>query len=170
MEMLDLLERCVGLERKAAEFYGILARRFAGDPELARLWSTMADEEREHARKLATWRELIGAEPPEHRPRASGFDADVDAVERLLDESRTAAATADEEEAFALALGLEDSEIDAIYTTLLQASPIARFPDFHETVKRESTGHHHKLLELAARRCKSDRTRLRMELLAAHDD
>lgn len=169
MDMLDLLGRCVGLERKAADFYEILARRFAGDAELAGLWSTMASEEREHARKLATWRELIAAEPPEHRPQASGFDFDVAEVERLLDESRAAAATADEEEAFALALALEGSEIDAIYTTLLQASPIARFPDFRETVKRESTGHHYKLLEAAARRCKSDRTRLRMELLAAHD-
>lgn len=170
MEMLDLLERCVGLERKAAEFYGILARRFAGDAELARLWSTMAEEEREHARKLATWRELIAAEPPAHRPQASGFDFDVGEVGRLLDEACAKAATADEEEAFALALGLEASEIDAIYATLLQASPIARFPNFHETVKRESTGHHHKLLEAAGRRCKSDRTRLRIELLAAHDD
>lgn len=169
MDMLDLLGRCAGLERKAADFYEVLARRFAGDAELGKLWSTMADEEREHARKLATWRELVAAEPPEHRPQASGFNPDVDEVERLLDASRAGAATADEEEAFALALALEGSELDAIYTTLLQASPLARFPDFHETVRRESTGHHYKLLDAAERRCKSERARLRIALLAAHD-
>lgn len=169
MDVVALLGRCAGLERKAAEFYETLARRFAGDAELAALWSTMASEEREHARKLATWRELVAAEPAEHRPQASGFDADVDEVERLLDESRAAAATSDEEESFAMALALEGSELDTIYTRLLQASPLARFPDFHETVRRESTGHHHKLLEVAERRCKSERARLRIALLAARD-
>lgn len=170
MDMIDLLGRCAGLERKAAEFYDTLAHRFARDADLGRLWSTMANEEREHARKLATWRELVAAEPPEHRPQASGFTGDVDEVERLLAASCAAAATADEEEAFALALALESSELDTIYTTLLQASPLARFPDFHETVRRESTGHHHKLLEMAERRCKSERARLRISLLATHDD
>jgi rubrerythrin len=169
MDMVALLDRCAGLERKASDFYGVLARRFPHDPGLTKLWGAMAAEEREHARKLATWRELIAAEPSEHRPQASGFEHDVDAVEHLLDESRVAAETADEEEAFALALGLEASEIDTIYTTLLQASPLARFPDFQETVRRESIGHHHALLEEAERRCRSERSRLRMALLAAHD-
>ncbi|MCC6846968.1 MAG: hypothetical protein IT294_00605 [Deltaproteobacteria bacterium] len=170
MDMLDLLGRCIGLERNAAEFYEILARRFAGDAELARLWSTMAGEEREHARKLATWRELIVAEPLEHRPRASGFEPDVVELERMLEESRAAAATADEEGAFALALALEGSEINTIYTTLLEASPIARFPDFQETMKRETAEHHGALLEAARRRCTSDRARLRMGLLAVRED
>ncbi len=169
MDVLALLARCVGLERKAAAFYEVLTRRFASDPPLAKLWSSMARDEHEHARKLATWRELVAAEPPEHRPQLSGFGGDVDAVEQLLDESLAAAETVDEEEAFALALALEGSEIDTIYTTLLQASPLARFPDFHETVRRESTGHHHALVAEAEQRCKSERTRLRIALLAAHD-
>ena len=169
MDMVELLGRCAGLELKAADFYDTLTRRFAGDTELARFWSAMAAEEREHARKLATWRELIAAEPPEQRPRAAGFGVEIEEIERLLDEACAAAATADEEEAFALALGLEGSEINAIYETLLRASPMARYPDFKERVKSESTGHHVKLLEMAGHRCKSERTRLRMELLAAHD-
>ena len=53
--------------------------------------------------------------------------ADVDALEALLQDSLDAAVDADDDEAFALALGLEASELDAIYTTLLKASPLSRF-------------------------------------------
>lgn len=169
MDMLALLARCVDLELEAAELYTVLARRAAGDAELVALWSAMAEDERKHARKLATWRELVAAEPPEHRPRASGFVAGVAALEVLLRESLDAAVDADEDEAFALALGLEASELDAIYTTLLQASPLARFPDFAVTVRHETSGHHERLLAAARRRCRSERARLRLAILAAHE-
>jgi hypothetical protein len=167
--MLALLDRCVRLERTAAEIYETLAQRFAADGELQALWTAMAADEREHARKLATWRELLAAEPGWHRPQASGFSEAVEAVEALLRTSRAEAATVGEEEAFALALGIEGSEIDAIYTTLLQSSPLARYPDLHETVRHESAGHHERLLAVAERRCRSDSTRLRIALLAAHE-
>jgi len=169
MDMLVLLGRCVGLELLAADVYAVLAKRFEADGELAALWASMAADEREHALKLATWRELIAAEPPAHRPQASGFAADVDGVEQLLRTSRTTATTADEEDAFALALGLESSELDAIYTTLLQSSPIARYPDFAETVRHEIAGHHRTLLAAAERRCRSEKNQLRAALLAAHE-
>ncbi len=169
MSILALLDRCVQNELDAAEVYALFAERFAADAALAELWSSMAREEREHARKLATWRELVAAEPPERRPRASGFSEHVAEVEELLARTLAAAPTADEEEAFALALAIETSEIDAIYTTLLHSSPLARFPDFAETVRRESTTHHERLLAAAAQRCRGERTRLRMALLAAHD-
>ena len=104
-----------------------------------------------------------------NRTQASGFGADVTIVEDLLVQSCLAARNADEEEAFALALALEGSEIDAIYTMLLQASPLARYPDFAATVRSESTGHHHMLRAEADRRCRSERTRLRIALLAAHE-
>jgi rubrerythrin len=169
MDLVALLARCIDLELEAAELYTVLARRAAGDAELVELWSAMADDERRHARKLATWRELVAAESPDHRPQASGFSAGVAALEVLLQESLDAAVDADEDEAFALALGLEASELDAIYTTLLQASPLARFPDFAVTVRHETSGHHERLLEAARRRCRSERARLRLAILAAHE-
>lgn len=169
MDMLRLLDRCIALEFGAAELYAVLARRAQDDAELVALWSAMANDERKHARKLATWRELLAAEPPEHRPQASGFVAGVAALEVLLQESLDAAVEADEDEAFALALGLEASEIDAIYTTLLQASPLARFPDFAVTVRHETSGHHARLLEAARGRCRGERARLRLAILAAHE-
>jgi rubrerythrin len=168
VDILALLDRCVGLERSAAELYELLGRRFAGDAELVALWRDMAAAERGHARKLATWRELVAAEPPEHRPQASGFVADVEAVEAMLRTSLAAAVTADQEEAFALALALETSELDAIYTILLQSSPLSRYPDFATTVRYESAGHHQTLLTVAERRCRSEQNQLRIALLAAH--
>lgn len=169
VDMLVLLGRCVDLELEAAEVYAMLARRAAGDAELVALWSTMAEDERAHARKLATWRELLAAESLDHPPRASGFAAAIAALEMLLKECLDAAVDADEEASFELALGLEASELDAIYTTLLQASPLARFPDFAVTVQHETGGHHARLLEVARRRCRSDRARLRLAILAAHE-
>jgi len=169
VDILDLLDRCVGLERSAADLYGILTKRFAGDAELAALWRDMANAEHGHARKLATWRDLVAAEPPAHRPQASGFAASIEEVEGLLQTSLAAAATADQEEAFALALALEASELDAIYTTLLQSSPLSRYPDFATTVRYESAGHHRTLLAVAGRRCRSEQNRLRIALLAAHE-
>jgi rubrerythrin len=169
MDLLTLLGRCIDLELEAAELYTVLARRAAGDAELVALWSAMADDERQHARKLATWRELVAAGPSEHRPQASGFIASIEALEALMQESLDAAVDADEDEAFALALGLEASELDAIYTTLLQASPLARFPDFAVTVRHETSGHHERLLEAARCRCRSERALLRLAILAARE-
>ena len=169
MDILELLDRCVGLERSAADLYEIFAGRFAGDAELAALWRELAIAERGHARKLATWRELVAAEQPAHRPQASGFVADVEAVEAFLRTSLAAAVTADEEGTFALALELETSELDAIYTVLLHSSPLARYPDFATTVRYESGNHHQRLLAVAERRCRSERNRLRIALLAAHE-
>ena len=167
-DILMLLERCIGLESTAATVYEILARRFVGDVELAALWASMARDEHQHAQKLSTWRELIAREPAEHRPTASGFDEGVDAVQRLLAESRIAAETADEEEAFAIALAMENSELDVIYTTLLQSSPVSRYPDIADTVRHETAGHHEKLLDMAGRRCRSQRTLLRAAMLSGH--
>jgi rubrerythrin len=170
MDILTLLERCVGLEQGAATVYETLAARCASDPELVELWSAMARDEREHARKLSTWRDLLACEPADHRPQASGFAAGVEAVEALLADARARASRADEEQAFALALSLEASEIDAIYTTLLQASPLARFPDFAVTVRHETSRHHEALRAAAECRCRSEENRLRIALLAAHHD
>jgi rubrerythrin len=167
-DMLVLLERCMALEQMAATVYEILARRFVGDGELTALWSSMARDEHTHARKLGTWRELMATEPADHRPQTSGFESGVTEVERLLKESRTAAATADEEEAFAIALAMENSELDVIYTTLLQSSPIARYPELADTVRHETAGHHQKLLEMVGRRCRGEKTLLRAALLAGH--
>ena len=170
VDIVPLLDRCVALERGAAEVYETLGTRLAADAELRTLFATLATQERGHATKLNAWRALAAAEPIERRPHASGFEQGVAVLERLLPSTLEAARdTEDVEKAFALALALESSELDAIYTTLLQSSPIARFPDFHETVRRETTTHHELLLDAVRRRSQDEGNRLRAALLAARE-
>jgi len=167
MEITTLLERCIALERGAGNVYRTLAAR-APDSDLARLWSDMARDEDEHARKLTTWRTLALAEAPERRTCADGFGQGVNEVANLIAGAREAAAhatTADD--AFAVALALESSELDDIYAKLLQASPIARFPDYAETYQRESAEHHRALIDAIAARSTYPPNTLGAQLLAA---
>ncbi|HEY2385393.1 MAG TPA: hypothetical protein VGK30_00410 [Candidatus Binatia bacterium] len=165
-----LLDRCTALEGRAGAIYALLAERFLEDPALRRLWEGMAADEREHARKLATWRAVVAAEDPARWPSPIGFDASLAAVEELAADAQTGAArctTADE--AFALALALETSELDAIYTQLLQNSPIARFPDIDETIRSETAGHHDALVCMVKARSRDEGNLLRAEVLMAHE-
>ncbi len=160
----------MALERAAGEIYGLLATRFPEDEALRALWQAMAADEREHAHKLATWRALVAAVPAEHRPTASGFADAVRALETVMRGARAQAMrchTADE--AFAIALELETSELDALYMTLLQSSPIARFPDNAENVHHENGDHHAPLLRMVRERSRDEHNRLRAALLFVSD-
>jgi rubrerythrin len=167
-DILILLERCIGLEHAAATIYEILARRFAADAELAALFATLARDEHDHARSLASWHEAIAREPVTQRPQASGFDEGIADVHWLLAESRTAAESADEEEAFAIVLAIENSELDVIHATLLESSPFARYPEVAAGLRHDTASHHAKLLAVATRRCRTEKTMLRAALLAGH--
>jgi rubrerythrin len=167
VDFLALLDRCVALEHGAGEIYRGLAERFADDTELCALWKAMAEDESGHARKLATWRALVAAERPDHRTGASGFEDGVAALEKLVAGARvTARHCSSPDEAFAIALALETSELDAIYTRLLQSSPIARFPDLAETARRETAGHHAPLIRIVRGRSRDEQNLLRASLLA----
>ncbi len=172
VDIVHLLDRCIALEHGAGDVYRRLASRARGDPELERLWTSMARDEDEHARKLATWRALLIGEPPDRRACADGFDEGVRTLERLMAHARAEAdRVATTDEAFALALVLERSELDVIYTTLLHASPIARFPDAPETHRRETAPHHDALLAAVAGRPTTEANTLAAALLrAAHRD
>lgn len=166
--MVKLLDRCIPLERGAGEIYRTLATRAGGDAGLEQLWSSMARDEDEHAHKLATWRTLLLTDPPERRAAADGFDEGVSALEELIGRARTQAPrVTSADEAFAIALRLEGSELDAIYTTLLHASPIARFPDASETYRRETADHHDRLLAAVTARPMTPENALAASLLAA---
>lgn len=170
MDVIRLLDRCIALERAAGEIYKVLAARFAGDAELRGLWSGMADDEGAHAQRLVAWRRLAAAEPPEHRTLADGFDDAIDALERLLETSRTAAGrVASADEAFALALALETSELDAIYTKLMHSSPIARSSHTTEASRAEVARHHATLVRTVRARSRDEHNLLLAALLAAED-
>jgi rubrerythrin len=167
MDMIRLLRRCTQVEQKAAEIYDTLARAFADDPEVARMWWQMASDERDHAKKLGTWRRLLERSPRASGIDASSFDPAVRELEVLARDLRKRTGKVhDLEQAFAIALTLEVSELDTIYALLLQASPIARFPDIDDTRRIEVGGHHRALIDMVRARSHDERNLTDAALLA----
>jgi rubrerythrin len=170
VDALRLLQHATRIEEIAAEIYRTLSRRFASDPTLHRFWASMAEDERKHAKKLATWRRLLERAPSERRPDCDDFSTGVRDLESLARELCARAEKVDDVEvAFSIALALERSELDVIYTRLLQSSPIARFPDLEETRKSEIGRHHAALLEMVRARSKDEGNRARAALLVAEE-
>jgi rubrerythrin len=170
MSTRTILGRCVAAERGAAAIYETLARRFRDDAEFAAFWRGMARDEREHARKLEAWRTLLGHQPEGSHPSLDDFGRGIHGLEAVVAECRRRALAADTpDDALAVALALESSELDVIYTTLLQSSPIARFPDI-EVTRRHELGRHHEALALEVRaRSTDERNLLDAELLLTED-
>ena len=166
--MLALLDQCIALEHAAAAVYEILTRRFAHDVELAALWAALARDEHDHARRLAACRDALACEPAEGAPAARGFEETVADVRWLLTQSRIDAETADEEEAFAIALAMENSELDAVFATLQQSALRGRAAQVTDGMRPDGAAHYGKLLAMAKRRCRAERTMRRAALLAEH--
>ena len=170
VDPIRLLRRAARIEEIAAEIYGCLSQRFAFDPILPGFWAALADDERKHGKKLLTWRRLLERTPPERRPDCDGFTTEIRDLETLVRGLRDRAQNVgDVEEAFAIALTLESSELDVIYTQLLQSSPIARFPDLAETRRSEINRHHEALREMVRARSKDEGNRMQAALLAAEE-
>jgi rubrerythrin len=170
MAAVPLLRRAAKIELAAAKIYDTLATRFVDDPVLHRFWSNMADDERKHSKKLETWQALLKQGPATERPDLTDFSKPIGDLERLTrDLAPRVAKVSSADEAFAIALALESSELDIIYTTLLQSSPVARFPDVAETRRAEIGRHHQALLEMVRARSQSEQNRRMAALIAAEE-
>ena len=170
MEAVRLLRKAAGIEQAAAKIYDILAARFTDDAVLHQFWSNMAADERKHGKKLGTWRQLLEQGPVTEQPTLADFGKAIGELERLARDLRTRATGAKTpDDAFAIALALESSELDIIYTTLLQSSPIARFPDIAETRRAEIGRHHEALCEMVRARSSSEHNRMMAALIATKE-
>ncbi|MGH7819120.1 MAG: hypothetical protein ACREQ9_05045 [Candidatus Binatia bacterium] len=168
MDILPILDRAIDVERGAGEIYERIAARFPEDRRFADFWLGMADDERQHAHKLSVWRTLLELLPGSRRPMADGFERGLLELENLVREAgKKAAAVATPDEAFAIALELEESELDVIYTTLIQSSPLKRFPDIEDTRRRELGRHHAALAREVRRRSRDQKNLLQAELITA---
>ena len=163
MDILNLVDRSILSEQTAAAIYDGFAVRF---PEDRALWSELAADERRHAGNLAEWRRLLEQEPEHRRPIANGYDGPLEGLERLLEATWVRANTVtDPSQALAVALDLESSELDAIYTELLQCSPLSRHPDLRLTRARELDRHHRKLVKEIRSRVDDEGVQIRADLL-----
>jgi hypothetical protein len=173
MEFLETLDRCTALERAAGEVYTLLETRFADDAALRTLWHRMAADEREHAGELASRRAVVAREVG-HPPIATGFTDAVREVEDLMQEARARASTCHTpEQAFAIALDLETSELDALSEQLQRSS---EFCGGATTARRPGDGahehrtHHAALVRLVRERSHDDHNLLRAALLVVGDE
>jgi rubrerythrin len=167
MDILSLVDRSIRAEQTAAAIYDRFATRFRDDRSF---WMELASDERGHANNLADWRRLLVKEPSERWPIPNGYASSLEELEQVLEQARTSAETVDQpDQAFAIAVELESSELDAIYTELLQCSPLSRYPDLSLTRARELERHHQRLVKAIRTRANDEGLQLRADLLEFAD-
>jgi hypothetical protein len=116
----DPLARFAELERLVSKIYFRFSHLFLDNPELRDFWWEMAREEEQHACILFACKALIenyddeALDPTISREKAQELEA------RLLSLLGHGTPSLTVEEAFRIALEIENSEIDAIYSKLVQ--------------------------------------------------
>lgn len=119
MFMTEVLRRCSTLEQRVADIYRQFAASFTDDKELESFWLGMAEEEKRHAKILAAEKAALDVDSdtgyfmPEFLPKLAEMDA---LLKRIEEQARQGVS---KEEAFALALELEQSELNTIYRDLV---------------------------------------------------
>lgn len=170
MKILTVLDRCIAIERGAGEVYEALAARCTGDSELRDFWRRMARDEQTHAHALETVRTRAALEDSEHPTIADGFDGVLVELEELLASARGAAERANtQEEAFAIALELELSEIDTVYKRLLDSLPRSEAAAVQDARGRHGDAHHAALARTVRARSRDEKNLTRAALMAAMD-
>jgi hypothetical protein len=119
-EPFDPLMSFAAIERLVSKIYFRFSHLFLTNPELRDFWWEMAKEEEQHGLILQACRELIvnydeeSVDPNISRDKARELESRLEA---MLARGTPSLGV---EEAFGIALEIESSEIDAIYSKLIQ--------------------------------------------------
>ena len=116
----DPLLRFAEIERLVSKIYYRFSHLFLTRPELRDFWWEMAREEEQHACILQACRVLIENYEDETLDPNISRDKALELSLRLNSFLAQGSASLNVEEAFRIALDIESSEIDAIYSKLLQ--------------------------------------------------
>ena len=119
-EQFDPLLRFAEIERLVSKIYYRFSHLFLTRPELRDFWWEMAKDEEQHACILQACRALIENYEDETLDPTISRDKALDLSLRLNSFLARGSALLNVEEAFRIALDIESSEIDAIYSKLLQ--------------------------------------------------
>jgi rubrerythrin len=157
MELELLLDRCHGLELRAAAAYRSFAAAARGQPELCTLWTQLAREEELHAKSIARARGLLGLKG-KSRVSVDGFDEALAEVDTRLTGAERLGAGATTAEQLSAALDIEMTELEAARLTLLNASHVA---------PGEQEDHAERLARLAETLSDDPHLRLQVALLRA---
>ena len=119
MFMTEILERCSQMEQRVANIYGQFATSLKDDRELASFWRGMEIEEQHHAKVLAAEKAALAVDSnpglfmPEFPEKLVEMDNFLKGVEQKAQGDIT------KDEAFALALEIEQSELNTVYRDLV---------------------------------------------------
>jgi len=116
----DPLSRFARIERLVSKIYFRFSHLFLGRPELRDFWWQMACEEEQHACILFACKALIENYDDETLDPTISREKAEELEDRLMSFLARGTRSLATEEAFRMALEIESSEIDAIYSKLLQ--------------------------------------------------
>jgi len=119
-EPFDPLSRFAGIERLVSKIYFRFSHLFLQHPELRDFWWEMAREEEQHACILFACKALIENYDDETLDPTISREKAEELEDRLMSFLARGTRSLATEEAFRMALEIESSEIDAIYSKLLQ--------------------------------------------------
>jgi hypothetical protein len=119
MFMTEVLGRCSLLEQRVAEIYSQFAGSLNDNKELESFWLGMAEEEKHHGKILAAEKAAleVDSDTGYFMPEFPAKLTEMDALLKGVEEKAKLGVTKDE--AFALALELEQSELNTIYRDLV---------------------------------------------------
>jgi hypothetical protein len=119
MFMTEVLRRCSDLEQRVADIYSQFAGSLNDDKQLESFWLGMAEEEKHHSKILAAEKAAleVDSDTGYFMPEFPAKLAEMDALLKSVEEKARLGVT--KEEAFSLALHLEQSEINTIYRDLV---------------------------------------------------
>ena len=116
----DPLARFAEIERLVGKIYFRFSHLFLHEPELRDFWWEMAVEEEQHGAILTACQEIIESYDDEKLDASITEEKAERLGGRLKEFLSKGTASLSVEEAFRIALEVETSEIDAIYSKLLQ--------------------------------------------------
>ena len=119
MFMTEVLGRCSLLEQQVADIYSQFAGSLNDDKALESYWLGMAEEEKHHGKILAAEKAAleVDSDTGYFMPEFSAKLMEMDAQLKRVEEKARMGVTKDE--AFALTLELEQSELNTIYRDLV---------------------------------------------------
>jgi hypothetical protein len=120
LEPFDPLSRFAGIERLVSKIYYRFSHMFLNLPELRDFWWKMAQEEEQHACILFACKALIENYDDETLDPTISREKAQELENRLTSLLAQGMVSLPVEEAFRMSLEIESSEIDAIYSKLLQ--------------------------------------------------
>jgi hypothetical protein len=119
-EPFDPLERFAEIERLVSKIYYRFSHLFLDRPELRDFWWEMAREEEQHACILHACKALVENYQDEKLDPSVSAEKAGELKARLSSNLARGASSLTVEESFRIAVEIESSEIDAIYSKLLK--------------------------------------------------